>query len=296
MISKSLHSLLHTIVDYAGLFAPASLPMDAAVSNYAAYRRDAHAWMLGRFIVPATRLDEMANALRAAGEAGGEHHWRVSALVGDDAESDVKRIASFNAESLGALVDAVELKAASAGEIARASAVVPREWKAYVEIPVADDPRTLIAAIGERKLRAKIRTGGVVPDAFPPVEHVARFVRECYTVGVGFKATAGLHHPLRSERALTYAPASPRGVMHGFLNVFLAAVFQYNGLTRGDALEMLRTETHAGVEFSDDGVAWKDYFVTLGEIATVRRRFAVGFGSCSFREPVDDLIQLGLLS
>jgi hypothetical protein len=154
----------------------------------------------------------------------------------------------------------------------------------------------LIAAIAANKLRAKIRTGGVVPEAFPHSEQVARFIRECYAASAGFKATAGLHHPLRSERALTYEENSPRGVMHGFLNVFLTAVLQYNGLTRGDALAILGAQSLAGVTFDDDGIAWKDYRVTLGEVTTVRRRFAVAFGSCSFREPVDDLIQMGLLT
>lgn len=294
MVSKSLHALLHTIVDYAGLFPPASLTMEAAVANYAAYRRDPYAWMLGRFVVPVSRLDEMSHAAQAAGR--NSHPWRLSALVGEDVGGDVARIHAFNAASRGALVDAAEVKASTADAIAHIAATIPREIKTYVEIPVADDPRALIGAVAEHKLRAKIRTGGVVPDAFPPVEHIARFIRECYTVGAGFKATAGLHHPLRSERALTYDENAPRGVMHGFLNVFLTAVFQYNGLTRDDALAVMNARSLAGVSFDDDTVAWKDYRVTLGEIATVRRRFAVAFGSCSFREPVDDLKEIGLLS
>ena len=297
MVSKSLHALLHTIVDYAGLFPPASLTMEAAVANYAAYRGDPHAWMLGRFVVPVSRLDEMKRAAYAARVFGeGEHPWRLSALVGEDLTSDVARIAEFNMAAPGALVDAVEVKASREEDIVRIAVAIPRDLKTYVEIPVADDPRALIRALAEHKIRAKIRTGGVVPEAFPPVEQVARYIRECYAVSAAFKATAGLHHPLRSERALTYAPDSPRGTMHGFLNVFLAAVFQYNGLTRGDALEILRAESLAGVTFSDHGVAWKDYVLTLGEIATVRRRFAVAFGSCSFREPVDDLKEIGLLA
>jgi hypothetical protein len=294
MVAKSLHALLHTIVDYAGLFPPASLSMEASVANYASYRRDPHAWMLGRFVVPVARLDEMTHAAQAAGKDG--HPWRLSALIGEDLEGDVARVLAFNPASRGALIDAVEVRASNVDAIARIAATVPREMKVYVEIPVSDDPHALVVAVAAHKLRAKIRTGGVVPEAFPPVEHVARFIRECYAVSVGFKATAGLHHPLRAARALTYQADPPRGVMHGFLNVFLAAAFQYNGLTRGDALEILRAETLAGVSFADDGAAWKDYRVTLGEMATVRRRFAVAFGSCSFREPVDDLIQLGLLT
>lgn len=294
MVAKSLHALLHTIVDYAGLFPPASLAMEAAVANYAAYRNDAHAWMLGRFVVPVSRLDELTRAAQAAWKDS--HPWRLSALIGEDLAGDVAKINSFNAASRGGMIDSVEVKGTSAAAIASIAAAIPRDIKTYVEIPVADDPRELIAAIAAKKLRAKIRTGGIVPEAFPPAEHVARFIRECYAASAGFKATAGLHHPLRSARALTYESNGPRGVMHGFLNVFLAAAIQFNGLTRSDALELLAAETLAGVDFGEDGVAWKDYRVTLGEIQTVRRRFAVAFGSCSFREPVDDLIQLGLLT
>ncbi len=296
MVSKSLHALVHTVVDYAGLFPPASLSMEAAAANYAAYRRDPHAWMLGRFVVPVARLDELSAAVATLGGDASDHHWRLSALVGEDVAGDAKRLESFNAASRGLWVDAIEVKATTPAAVARIAATIPREIKSYVEIPVADDPHELLRAIAERKLRAKIRTGGVVADVFPSAEQVARFVRECYTVGAAFKATAGLHHPLRSERALTYAPDSPRGTMHGFLNVFLAAAFQYNGLTRADALAMLQATSLDGVSFGVDALEWKDYRVTLAEIATIRRRSAVAFGSCSFREPVDDLIQLGLIT
>ena len=47
------------LIDYAGLFPPAALAMDDAVGRYArptGAGRDA--WMLGRFIVPASRLGE----------------------------------------------------------------------------------------------------------------------------------------------------------------------------------------------------------------------------------------------
>jgi hypothetical protein len=125
---------------------------------------------------------------------------------------------------------------------------------------------------------------------------VSRFLRACYASNVPFKATAGLHHALRSPHPLTYEAGAPRAVMHGFLNVFLAAVLLYNGLTRDDAEAVLVMNPLAGVVFGDDALAWKDYRLSLAELATVRRRFAASFGSCSFREPVDELIEMGLIS
>jgi hypothetical protein len=294
--SQTLHALLHTVVDYAGLFPPAGLDMEPAVRNYAQYRRSPHAWMLGRFVVPVARLDEMTAAMRAAGDDGDGGHWRASALVGEDVAGDVARIAAFNAAGRGAVVDAVEVKASDAAAIRAVAAAMPAGLRAYVEIPVAGDPRALIGAIAEAKLRAKIRTGGVTPAAFPPPDHVTRFIRGCYATATAFKATAGLHHPLRSMQPLTYADDAPRGIMHGFLNVFLVAVFHYNGLTIRDADELMTREAVDDVAFTDDALMWRDYRVSRDEIATIRRRFAISFGSCSFREPVDDLVRTGLLS
>ncbi len=295
-VPKTLHTLLHTIVDYAGLFPPAGLDMTPAVRNYAEYRRSPHAWMLGRFVAPVARLDEFAASLESLGGSADGHHWRVSALVGDDVAGDVARIVAFNAADRGAVVDAIEVKAAGADAIGRIAAAVPPGLRAYVEIPVADDPRALVGAIAASKLRAKIRTGGVVPGAFPPALQVTRFIRACYATGAGFKATAGLHHPVRSIQPLTYAPDAPRGVMHGFLNVFLTAAFHYNGLTMRDADELMERDAFDDVEFSEDAVAWRDYRLSRDELATIRRRFAISFGSCSFHEPVDDLIRMGWLS
>jgi hypothetical protein len=53
------HALLSRLIDHAALFPPASLPMDAALEVDRAARATAHAWMLHRFLVPASRLVEL---------------------------------------------------------------------------------------------------------------------------------------------------------------------------------------------------------------------------------------------
>jgi hypothetical protein len=100
--------------------------------------------------------------------------------------------------------------------------IIPTEFEAYFEFPLSGCG-DFIAAVAACGRRAKIRTGGETADKFPAAESAVEFIRLCGAANVAFKATAGLHHPLRSVHRLTYQPGSPSGMMHGFLNVFLAA-------------------------------------------------------------------------
>ncbi len=154
----------------------------------------------------------------------------------------------------------------------------------FVEIT---DP-SFLPELKRRGFRAKIRTGGITEAAFPSPESVAAFIRACKEAGIAFKATAGLHHPLRCVRPLTYEPNAAVGTMHGFLNVFLAAAMV------DDAEAILRETDATAFRFDDDGVSWRDRRVTTGELRAMRQ-FATSFGSCSFEEPIDDLKELGWL-
>jgi hypothetical protein len=147
---------------------------------------------------------------------------------------------------------------------------------------------SLLPELKRRGLRAKIRTGGITADAFPTPEAVAEFIRACKREGVPFKATAGLHHPLRCVKPLTYEPNAAVGTMHGFLNVFLAAAMVEDA-------EAILAETDAkAFTFDDDGAAWRDRRVSIDELKAMRE-FATSFGSCSFEEPINDLKELGWL-
>jgi len=142
---------------------------------------------------------------------------------------------------------------------------------------------------------AKIRTGGLTPDAIPSVDAIADFLQRAAGRRLPFKATAGLHHPIRSLRPLTYAADSPRAVMHGFLNVFLAAAFAWHGAKHDLLAGVLREEDPRAFQFADDEFRWRENRLTAAQIAAARRDFAHSFGSCSFEEPVADLRELGLL-
>ena len=58
-MSSCAKSLFEGIIDYAGLFPPAKLPMDEAFARFVEHRSSEDGWMLARFVCPATRLDEL---------------------------------------------------------------------------------------------------------------------------------------------------------------------------------------------------------------------------------------------
>jgi hypothetical protein len=296
--AESARALLTGLVDYAGLFPPAALRMDDAVAEYARWRRSPEAFMLGRFVVPAARLVELGRAADAHWpEPGAAEPWRLSALVGADGRGDAARVVSFNTSHAGrAIVDAVELKAATPTEADEALEALPPGLTAFVEVPLDEDLDGLLAALKRRGARAKIRTGGIVPEAIPDPADVARFITACAAAAVPWKATAGLHHPVRAEQALTYEPTSPRAVMHGFFNVFAAGVFARAGATPADLEAVLREQQASAFRFDDAGLAWRRLRASTREIAATRRDFAGSFGSCSFAEPLADLRALGVLA
>ena len=292
---RSVHTLLHSLIDYAGLFPPAELGMTAAVASYGSYRAGEHCWALGRFVVPVARLAEFERAAAPCLPAAGTP-WKLAALAGTDLAADLATIAAFNRGHAGrATVDTIELKAGTPGAIAAALGAIDGRLDAFVELPIDRDPSSLVAELAGLGGRAKVRTGGVTPDAFPPPVDLIQFLRCCVEAGVPFKATAGLHHPLRGAYRLTYAQGSPSATMFGFLNVFLAAAFLEHGMGRADALALLEETSPDAFHFDEEGVAWRAHRLADAELRHTRRRSALAFGSCSFQEPIDDLHALGLL-
>jgi len=297
--APSVRVLLYGIIDYAGLFPPASLTMSAAAQEYADHRTGADAWALGRFVLPAARLDEFDTAAAGVLPRGAANSWALSALLGSDLEEDLDRLERFNdrhrdARTGAVLVDTVELKTHTPREVSRAGEVLDRRFDTYMEIPVSDDPAELVAAIAQTTAKAKIRTGGVTPDAFPTSAQVVRFVKRCIAHEVSFKATAGLHHPWRAEYRLTYAPDAPTSPMFGFLNVLLSVSALLAGLADAAAIELLEERDKRTVRFDQNGATWRGQVMSM-EVLDQARESMVAFGSCSFREPVDDLRAMHLL-
>ena len=286
-----VRAMMHQAVDYAGLFPPAALGMEAAVRNFDAYRRGPYAWMLGRFVLPVARLEELAAAYATAPVTGGTP-WPLSVIA---RVADAPAIAAFNVR-YGARfrIDTIEAPPAAVSELA-ALGDLAALYAIYVEVGAAREPAPVIAELARRGLRAKVRTGGVTPDAIPPARDVACFIAACHAARVPFKATAGLHHAWRAEYALTYAPDAPRSAMFGFANVLLADAAAVGGASP-DELATILTAAEDAFVLGDGGVLLPSgRAVPVALIEAARAGGLQSFGSCSFDEPVAELIERGLL-
>lgn len=252
-VAPALEALLADLIDYAGLYPPAKLPLSDALANYKEYDSSEHEWMLRWFVVGGADLDKVPE------------------------EFDGK---------LSVLGDKEEPRAASLETTTIVSAARP----VYCEIAFSDLGK--LDEIKKSGCFAKMRTGGVKPEAIPTPNVVASFILACAERKLPFKATAGLHHPVRKEYALTYEADAPRATMHGFLNVLLASAFAWNGERD---IEAIIAETDPKAFKFDESASWRDKSLSAEQVRDARVNFMHAIGSCSFEEPVEDLRSLGLL-
>lgn len=298
--AASLRVFLDRIIDYAGLFAPASLDMTASVKNYSRYLNHPQRWALGRFVLPAARLDEFMNAQKNIAV----EPWQVSGIISGNIQQDLEAVDTFNRNSTCAVMDSVEVRVRNLDEIELVCKHRPRGAIALYEVSLeqADLLLPILRHIGGS---AKLRTGGVVQEAFPAVEQIAGFIARCAELGVPFKATAGLHHPLHCICPLTYESNSPVATMHGFLNLFTAAAIAWSAVRSGGAVSRkvlatcLADGARANWRFDEDALTWsggeEPIRIGIELLRLMRSDFALSFGSCSFEEPLRDLREIDLL-
>ena len=289
-------AFLGELIDHAPLFPPASLGMDDALAAHERAEGGPHFWMLGRFVVTAARLPELIAALERDDAPGP----LPLSVVASDPGKDLPAIAALAREHASRIdIETVEARA-PIGALTEAfeAADLPGEPELYVELDPSD-PIALESWLlelsryreaSERDACAKVRCGGATADAVPSAASLAHFIALTHGLGVPFKATAGLHHPLR------HFNAEARFVHHGFLNVAGAAVLMRAHELDRRALETLIADEDAA-HFKLDGerFSWCGVSAHAGEIGAARMRSFRSYGSCSFDEPVADLIALGML-
>lgn len=326
-MKSSLKAFMKGIIDYAGLFPPADLSLDTSIQNYSNYRKSDDAWMLSRYIIPASRLGELEpyretlfdegdpfafSVLGKGTETVSEYRDQLESLVneieefhqinGDRVTTDILEIKlprevvfACDADLLSDIYEETVEKFAQ-------SELLPSQvfFEGFFEENWEKEIGQVLEAMNRynqdfqsdtfREIGFKLRCGGVKAHIFPSVEEVAFALNRAREYNLGVKCTAGLHHPIRH-----YAD-SVQTKMHGFFNVFGGAMLSYaHDLSDDELAKIIREEDPEHFKFDEDGFWWDDLMVSTNEISELRDVALISFGSCSFDEPREDFEQLGLL-
>ena len=303
----SVRALLSGIIDYAGLFPPAKLPLEEALRNYLHYRKESpYRWMLGRFVCPVGRLQESLTLAKSHSDelllsvsALGRQTYDKSEFLAQF-ESDMKVIQDLPQiwgidSAVGTYETLVPVDLAAIPMEVRMALDRNQVDDIFLEIPATprwrNEIRDRLARLLPRsRIGLKLRTGGVSPDAFPSDGDVAFFIDHCRHANARWKATAGLHHPRR------FWDESLKVWHHGFLNIFTAAVLAgVHQFGQSDIAAILADRPAEHLHFDDDRLSWKGWSCTVRQIIDQRRQFATSFGCCTFDEPVEELLAMGLL-
>ena len=320
--SNTLNAFIKNIIDYAGLFPPAKLPLNIAFENYKNYKTSVNNTFLSRFICPAGKLPELENILKDKSEIYTDISISVLSSSGDNLEKftenfkeDLKSwkdfhknfkdfvktnslevripddiIISHDHEKLSEILNYIS------GEIFNTlgqnvfifcECLISKDWN--------EDFKFLINGISDHNLTEnnsgfKLRTGGVTANAFPDSEIIAFAIKENLDRAVPMKCTAGLHHPFR------HFDNEIGTMMHGFVNVFGAGIIAMrHNISHSELLKILNDENPENFIFTDEYFSWDKYKISVEDTELARNKFMISFGSCSFDDPVNDLKALNLL-
>lgn len=288
------------LIDYAGLFPPAGLDTDTAAGNYAGYLAGENGWMLGRLIVPATRLHQLAP----------HPGFRCSVIVSPTlSREELNQLRAFQGR-----VEMVETRFAESDDSAarcrdrllRLESELDQAGLRGVQLFVeaADIASTAVLASSLADFNRsrgwgsvidsagyKLRCGGLAKETIPAAETVAEAIRGCRHHDIPIKFTAGMHQPLHHN--------SPElaSMQHGFINIFAAALLAWGcNLDHAGMTACLQDETAGHFHFTDAGFSWQGHTISSAEIEQLRHNRVISFGSCSFTEPVAGLRALGFLA
>lgn len=269
-------ALFDGLFDDAALFPPGDAPMAAAVPAHRQLR-ERLGRLVGPFVVPAARLDELSAHLDAGPAFG------VSVIVAaGDLPATTRRVEDDPDLNLAAVEVPVVADAEAADAAVRAlDEVLPTTVPAAVELPRSAARDEVLDVLAGTRYRAKLRTGGVRPELFPSASELAETLHACVARDVAFKCTAGLHHAVRHTDPATGFEH------HGILNLLLAVSALSAGARPRIAEQHLRDPEAGGMVAALR--AWP------GHRAGRVRALFTSFGTCSVLEPIQDLVALGLL-
>ncbi|GAB2694648.1 hypothetical protein [Kitasatospora kifunensis] len=279
------------LCDDAAIFPPGDLALPQAVPAHLAYRSAWYAELVGPFLCSAARIGALSEQL-AEGEPPLAGRLPVGVIVpeGSTALADVVRTVTADPRlrlvGLEVLADrdktAAEGVRAVRAELDRLLPEYAPDVQATIELPRGPELLLGLDQLEGSAYRAKFRTGGATPEAFPGELELASFLYAAVYRKLAFKCTAGLHHAVRQDEEAT-------GFAHqGFLNVLLATHAALEGAEHAELAGLLgeRDGTVLAAKLSD---------LSPAQVRATRAAFTA-FGTCSIAEPLADLLALNLVA
>jgi hypothetical protein len=325
---EAINNFMKGLIDYAGMYPPANLDLSTAFTKHLEYLNSEDEWMMDKFICSINSFEKFTN--HDSDVSKQLHNFRSDRWVSfgllltggktskeflKTLDKDLEMIKGFVSEHFELIVtDNFEAKlpedisgknnSGACKKFLNDCSIIFNEHglfgsKIFFEPPVNNDYEFVFEKLAYTMAESdknggnagfKLRTGGITPELFPTTEQVAFALKSCKEHKLQFKATAGLHHPIR------HYSDSVSTKMHGFMNVFGAGVLTYaNSLSLKEITEIVNDENAGSFKFTEEEFRWNDITAGSGIISKARNEFVLSFGSCSFDDPREDLKKLNLL-
>ena len=314
---QSLNNFMQELLDYAGLFPPATLSLQDSLKNFAEYHHHNQKDWLGKFILPAKKIDDtilILNKLNIFSMLKNKVKFSVI-LSSSETLSEYKNTVKTDLISVnklinqyGNIIDIQSFEVLPPKEVFNSDntdsiknfLIYSSEFlfqfkdkvEFYCELPFSEKLNDNLTAIKKHndninllKISVKLRTGGVTPQQIPTSRDVANAILLCAKQKIPLKATAGLHVPVPNDNPQVGAK------LHGFLNVFSCMLFCYDGqlLNLQEIEKIISSYSYSDFKFSDKGLHVGDKFIANSKIAELRKLYIKSFGTCSFLEPIEHL-------
>ena len=318
---KSLNIFMHERLDYAGLYPPTNLTLQESLNNFSNYYFHKQKDWLGNFILPVNKIDETILILTEQNTFQKLNNKACFSIIISNCEniSDYSNILENDILLIKKLIRQFEnkiivnsieffppkeiFKSNNSNKIIDILNVLLDKFSSiesinqlFCEIPFIDNMDQYIEKISNfnnnysNKFAVKLRTGGVTPAQIPPASQIAKAIRICAEHKVPVKATAGLHVPVPNDNRHVGAR------LHGFLNIFSCFLLCYENLMSIENMEKIILEySYSNFKFTENGFRIEDHFISNEKMTELRKSFIKSFGTCSFIEPIDHLIENHIL-
>ncbi len=332
MITNTLRELLTNLIDYAGLFPPASLPLDKAYKQFTGYINESDEWILSKFICPAKQLSSLAELIKT--DENNSRPFSISVLGRSGANieefikgtnDDLLQIINFSKETENKFhTDAFEVRLPedlvlenNPNAMYEVLNSVSANFKENLNLPVKKFFELTIKSELKNDWKASVNNFASAlkrhneyfgqDENFPRsgfklrtggVEASAFPSPEqiAYVINICYENQVPLKFTAGLHHPIRHYNESVKTKMHGFLNVFGAGVLLYgNDLIEQDLIDILSDEDAESFKFDGNYFRWKEFKSPIKVIENARKNFVISYGSCSFDEPREDLTTLQLL-